>query len=117
MNRARRRRRSATIAPRLPTSCPGCESEQVFHPRLRVAHGGRWKERYISCQVCPWERTLGITTDAIEQLRRQVGGYERRIRYEREKFGSPQSSSTEGLQRVKKRLRDAELTLQREIHS
>lgn len=117
MNRARRRRRSLTT-PRLPTKCPGCESEQVFHPRLRVADhsGGRWKERFISCHVCPWSKTLGITTDAIERLRRQAGDYERRVRYEREKFGQAQSSTTEGLQRIKQRLYDAEATLYKESH-
>src|SRR4051794_29416662 len=115
MSIARRRRRSSTIAPRLPTKCPGCEYEQVFNLRLRVANGGRWKERFIACQVCPWKRVLGVTTDSIERLRRQVGDYERRSRYEREKYGQAQSSTAQGLQRVKRRLRDAEIALAKEM--
>src|SRR4051794_24274980 len=71
----------------IPTSCPRCESEQPFIPRLRDTDH-RWQEEYIRCPICRYEQVLRHTTPEIEKLRIKLRKFSERKQYEMDRHGT-----------------------------
>lgn len=76
----------------IPTSCPRCESEQAFVPKLRENHEHGWQEEYIRCSVCRFDRVIRYTTNEIEVLRTKHRRVHDKMRYQEERHGQPSST-------------------------
>jgi hypothetical protein len=69
----------------IPTSCPRCNSQQNFVPKLREVES--WQEEYIRCTVCRWEKVLRQTTPEIEANGIKLKKYQMRAQYEVNRHG------------------------------
>lgn len=76
----------------IPTSCPRCESEQGFIPKLRENDEHGWQEEYVRCPLCHYEQIIRYTTNEIEVLRKKWQRVRDRIEYQEQRHG--QASGT-----------------------
>lgn len=79
--------------PRPVLSCPMCNSDQPFPLRQRLHRNSNVViEVFISCTICPYQRTVRLSTKRLEALRvdkhRAEIARKRRI----ERYGSPSAS-------------------------